>query len=183
MSTIEIPGGTATFRDKLTTERQRRPIKVAASAASDAIGEVADQIVDGDVKPEDVKMSDIHMDLAGAASMATFQDAVILAYLESWTLPQPLPTSIDAMLDLDPDVYDALSVEAARIYALPGPKDTSVDLEMNSPSLDESPTGGSTSSVEPSPETTPSPSTETFSTDGGSIASTSADLDSPTTST
>lgn len=115
--TVEIPGGTATFRDKLTTERQRRPIKRAAFAGSSAIAKLPD-LEDGDEKKLTEQLASMPLTEDEADSFMGLMDATILAFLESWTLDSPLPTSRDDLLDLDADVYDAL-VETARSLQSP----------------------------------------------------------------
>lgn len=122
MRTVEIPGGTATFREKLTTERQRRPIKRAAFAASSAIAKLPTE------RPEDGSIQELLATLPLSASEAdsllSLYDATILAFLESWTLPRPLPQSDDDLLDLESELYDALQDAASKLQSPEATADT-----------------------------------------------------------
>ncbi len=117
--TVDIPGGTATFRDKLTTERQRRPIKRAAFVASGAIAKLPQAAESG--PPDDTKLAEqlgaLSLTAEEADAVMGLMDATILSFLESWTLDAPLPGSPDDLLDLDAEVYDALVEQARKLQA------------------------------------------------------------------
>lgn len=141
--TFDIPGGTATFRDKLSTERQRRPVKRAALAAAAAIAKLPPSRPDDDDTPIGELIGRLPLDRDEADSLFRLYDATIVAFLESWTLDRPLPDE-DGLLDLDSDLYDALVAAAAR---LPGDAATDTVDFSPQPKVDNStPTDNSGSS-------------------------------------
>lgn len=98
-TTVEIPGGTAVIRTASELRvRHRRVVETAALAAADIVGRLApeDGAMPTDLSPED------------AGKLLVLQDATIVACLESWTLPEPLPT-LATVGDLSVEVYDALA--------------------------------------------------------------------------
>ena len=157
---FDIPGGTAVFREQLTTERQRRPLKVAMMGIPDII-DIAKDLPEGmeDKTLEEIgeamKEAGVEVDMTGGRAVAFLdvQDAVILAYLESWTLDRPLPKTMDEVLDLDSDLYDALTKSASEVYGTAKSPDVNTEVQ---PGL-ENPTDESSSSSEmPSTEEAPS---------------------------
>jgi hypothetical protein len=111
MSAIAIPNGTATLRDKLGSERHHRLLEAAFMAASSAMSKVQAAGVTEEMSDEERTevMNAVPLTMAEAASMLDLQDAAIVAFLERWSLPRPLPT-IDNVSDLDRDLYQALAV-------------------------------------------------------------------------
>ena len=111
MRTIEIPGGWANLRETSEMkQKHRRLIEIAAMAAAHVMDKMPD-----DIDVETTKMTDIPaLTKADAAAITDLQDATIIALLDSWTLPQPLPT-LDTIGDLDIGVYDALAAEASKV--------------------------------------------------------------------
>lgn len=122
-SQVEIPGGTAElFAKSELTPRRRRPLdkldvqngplftKIRdARKVTNAKGEVEE--TPGLFGP-DLVLTDHDAEL-----LTTYQDAKILSRLKSWTLPEPVPATADAVLDIPGDVYDALAVAVAGLEA------------------------------------------------------------------
>jgi hypothetical protein len=96
---IDIPGGQATFRTKVKNVRQQREILYTVALNDDLLGGDQDQLTAVRVK-------------AGVEA----RDKMVLAFLESWTLEDPLPTTVDDLLELSPDVYEPLASAAQEIY-------------------------------------------------------------------
>ncbi|MDE2096455.1 MAG: hypothetical protein KGL39_04355 [Patescibacteria group bacterium] len=159
MRTVEIPGGTATFRDQREEFRGRdvKLIKAASMAAAPAIA----QMPDFDMKQEEDETDEDYavrvalfakdLNLTGkqATALIDMQEATAVACLASWTLKdergakRDLPKSIDDLEDLEVELYDALidaagKDQAALTKALKG-TDFSPNPDKNSP------TNGSTS--------------------------------------
>lgn len=144
MTTVDIPGGTATFRDKLTTERHRRPIKRAAFRAAGAISKLPQERPDeGGIKE---LLAALPLTRDEADSLLDLYDATILAFLESWTLDRPLPTCEDDLLDLDSEVYDALQDAASKLQTPDAVADTDFSPVPKEP---EDHTGNSSDSEQP----------------------------------
>ena len=100
MRTVDIPGGTATFRDREDVRiRHRRLIEAATVAALPALAKINTTDPDAAAKA-----------LTGpeATTLFELQDASIVGLLASWTLEGPTPT-LETIGDLDPVVYDALA--------------------------------------------------------------------------
>jgi hypothetical protein len=136
MSVIQIPGGTATLRDKLVSERHYRVIEAAQTSASGAMLKVRDVLVAAaaeragiadpeHMSPEDEKSvqkviddltpeetgritAPVHFTLDESEAMLALRDASIVAFLEHWSLKRPLPT-LATVQDLDRDLYQALA--------------------------------------------------------------------------
>lgn len=127
-TTVEIPGGYAVFREpKEMKQRQRRMIETAAMTAAHVIAKLPDS-----VDPASTRIADIPaLTRDDAEALADLQDATIIALLESWTLPVPLPT-LDTLGDLDVATYDALAAASANAGAV---GNTRVDFQ---PSPDQS---------------------------------------------
>ena len=127
---ITIPGGTARIREPHELrQRHRRMVEIAAMAAAHVIAKMPEGA------DETTKLSDIPaLSIADAEAITNLQDVTILAVLESWSRPGPLPT-LETLGDLDVDTYDALAAAAKDL------KDVRVDT---SPSPDpQSPTSPS----------------------------------------
>ena len=130
---ITIPGGTARLREPHELrQRHRRMVELAAMAAAHVIAKLPEGA------DETTKLSDIPaLSIADAEAITNLQDVTILAVLESWSRPDPLPT-LETLGDLDVDTYDALAAAAKDL------KDVRVDFSP-SPEPD-SPTQGSNDS-------------------------------------
>ena len=120
MSTaVDLPdGGTAYLRDPADLrERHKRLIRTAMVPLAEVFAAVPEELAkaaSGD-GPEAVaaRMEAQRIVTRGiktrqqAAAMNEVDDAVVVASLLRWTLPDELPT-MDTIQDLDPDVYAAL---------------------------------------------------------------------------
>lgn len=150
---IEIPGGKATLRDKRSELTQRRLEPIEAIGArlgrgvlegltnagrilceGDVIDDRTDQL-DDEGKPvfdgPDVDLSERQL-----AQLTRMGRAVAWALLASWTLDQPLPATPDDLLDLDPDLYQALILESAKVNAKIGGGGFTVDEAMDTRDLE-----------------------------------------------
>lgn len=149
MKLIEIPGGMAEIRDRLTSERQRRPLKAAWIAAQGAYTKLRDRGITDDMSDDEAERvaERTTLTLAESSALLEVQDASIVAFLQSWTLPRPLPT-IENVQDLEPDLYEALANATKDLAA-----SALVDEPNFTPSKDikdGSPTPASESSSSPS---------------------------------
>lgn len=161
MRDVEIPGGTATLRDREDMKmRHRRIVEIASIEASPAVAKARTALVPDPAKPGEMKLdpekaNKIVYTASEAAAMLQAQDATIIAILHSWTLDEPLPT-VDTIGDISPGVYDALSAAT---------KDDGADLLVGETNFEESPdrerpTGSSLSSNGSSPEELSEPESE-----------------------
>ena len=135
MSVVPIPGGTATLREELVSERHNRILEAAYMAASAALAksrgpylawagtlmgvapeemtpvqlQEAQKIIDdlSDEAKQDLGIA-VNLTQEEAADMLGLQDAAIVAFLENWSLKKPLPT-VATVQDLDRDLYRALA--------------------------------------------------------------------------
>ncbi|MGC8473069.1 MAG: hypothetical protein ACP5PW_01495 [Candidatus Dormibacteria bacterium] len=153
-TTVEIPGGTAVVRGPGELRvRHRRIVESAAVAAADVVGKLdpGDETLPGDLSP------------AEAAKLLALQDATIVACLESWTLPEPLPT-LDTVGDLQIGVYDALARatrEAGAEAALRGTDFGPRPLSEDSPTVPSGSSNGNlVATAEPQPAPKPEPAGE-----------------------
>ena len=179
MLTVPLPNGmTAVLRDKPEEirVRQQQLIQAAGLAAQSAMSktaqaahltgdetaEVAEKILEATPLPS--------MSFDEAASLLTFQNAIVIALLVSWTLPEPLPT-MDTLPDIDPAVYGAIADAARPLTSLvtkslnfdPGPPSEAGPTTNSSPSAITSRVG------EGSPSTTASSNGGVSSATGSSI--------------
>lgn len=173
MSTIvKLPGGaTATLRDPASLKvRQRRIIEVAGLSAANIISRIPQESAGGSPDEIEGAIGSLELSRADSTALMDLQDATIVAFLESWTLPQPLPT-MDTVGDMDLDVYDALA-QATKELGAPLAAGT-VDFSPKPMTVD-SPTVPSSSSdthLTADPQTTP---TQPSSPDGTSTATASS---------
>lgn len=119
MHTIDIPGGQATFfdRDEITPRRMR-PIQEATLQMGHLMTDVvqAQSIGGEDSRPDLPGAALPDMDANQARLFASLQDLAVWAFLKSWTLPDPLPETPDGLQDVPMNVYNALAVEASRLF-------------------------------------------------------------------
>ncbi len=105
MKTVDVPGGQVTLREKQDiTVRHRRMIEAATVAATSALA----QLPASQKELEELNISDLKLTAADTTVLFELQDATIVASLESWTFPEPLPT-LATIGDLHQDRYDALA--------------------------------------------------------------------------
>lgn len=170
MSTsIDIPGGRAILRDQNELkQRHRRDIELAALAAQGVFTKLTAAGFDP-AAPDAAAFSKVTLSRSEWAATLELQDATILAFLQEWTLPVPLPTW-DTLGDLDTDVYDALKEATAKLGA--GTAVLAVDFapsDPTAPGFSETPTSDSASSDSNSKDEPESEPTPMSSTDGESI--------------
>ncbi len=121
----EIPGGRAVwYKPAELPPRRKRELDVAGTLYAPAINRGIDALDDDDREGSIAGLSDAGK-IRLASGMATsdsdvrqmfaMNEVVAWAYLKSWTLTDPLPTSADAILDLARPLYDALLDASAAI--------------------------------------------------------------------
>jgi hypothetical protein len=127
--TEKLPdGGTVTFRTMAELPpRQRRRIKpyvLALSGRLEQMSQAATITVDGKVAASSAKLTGpaLTMSLDEAELFTDMQDQTTLAVLAAWSLPFPLPSTLDELLDVDDTtgrvgLYDFLSEQAAKVTA------------------------------------------------------------------
>ncbi len=117
MRTIDIPGGQAVLRDQPDElrVRQSRLIQTTALAAGALFGKLK-EVLPTNGQPVDVQAlaaSMPDMTRTEAATLLEVQDAMLVALLVSWTLPDPLPT-MDTVQDMEADVYQTLTAAVTK---------------------------------------------------------------------
>ena len=112
--TIEIPGGSAVFRDREELRgRDQNLIQAAAMAAAPALAQLPDSVTkaaeSGDMTQvaEDLTEAPMSLSRPQALALLELKECVAVALLKSWTLPIPLPT-VDTIGDLEIGLYTAL---------------------------------------------------------------------------
>lgn len=142
MRTVDIPGGTATFREaEELRARDSDLIEAAAYAAQPALSKMpleAIQPVDGEPEADAAgrlaeAVKDVTFSMDEWLLITQLRRATVVATLESWTLDRPLPT-MQTVGDLPRDLMAALD---AAIGGVPAQTDFSPTTDH------ESPTGGS----------------------------------------
>jgi hypothetical protein len=160
MKTVDIPGGTATLREKPDVKvRHRRLVEAAAIEAAPVLAKLPgdeatrEAMTETEVLALGVSRKEVH-------SLFELQDATIVALLASWSLPGELP-DMDTIGDLDPELYDALSKASGGLGAdITG--ETFEPPKPDSPGFAESPTVPSADSepgsrADPEPASTDAP--------------------------
>lgn len=149
--TVQIPGGEAVLRTASEMRgRDRMLVKSAALAAAGALAKLLTDAQEpgppGESEEDRAKRliaATVEADLSmeDAMAMERVREAVAVARLVSWTLPEPLPT-MDSIGDLPADLYDAL-------IEVTGGTDAVAETDFGpAPSREsERPTGSSTDSV------------------------------------
>lgn len=113
-STLTLPdGGSATLRDpKLVTERQRRPVaRLQQRLAGSPVGQLLaakDSLTDEAFEVEARSL----LGTDDWALLDDLNDALVVALVESWTYPAAV--TLDGLLDLPAESYDALKAEASK---------------------------------------------------------------------
>lgn len=146
MSTIvPLPnGGTATLRDALVSERQHRVLESAFTAASSAMTKLASSGIDPDQSQEEQmeRASAVPLSRDEAEALLAVQDAAIVAFVERWSLKQPLPT-MDDVEDLPRETYRALA-DATMVLARTAMNTPPTDFTTAGKGIDQAlPTGAS----------------------------------------
>ena len=142
MKTVEIPGGTAEFREEheLRT-RDKRLLEVTQAAAAAAYVKLkATGFESGTFGVSELAKAGLSE--SEVASIFRVRDGKIVAALASWSLPDPLPT-LDTLGDVSPAVYDALAEATDPVTV------SSVDFEPHpdTPDFEYSPTSPSDGSA------------------------------------
>ncbi len=115
MAVIEIPGGKATIKDKLVSEREIRPLKAAYMAAGSVIQKLSKMpgVQEAAIKSLEEEGGEAELVIADlseeeAEKMMYLQDMAILTCLVDWTLDLPLPTK-ETIQDIPANIYAALA--------------------------------------------------------------------------
>ena len=173
MKVVQIPGGTASLREhhEIRT-RHKQLVELAAVAASAATSKVRAYAKEHNLDDEDLQKVDVAefgLDLNEARSIYQLRDAMAVAALASWTLPDPIP-DMDTIGDTTPEVSAALYGATASMI---GPILAGTDFEPhpNRPDFDSSPTEPSADSSNGSRADQESSSTETPKSVGRSMSS------------
>jgi hypothetical protein len=119
MRTIDVPGGTASFREEheLRT-RDSRLLEVTEGAAAPAFWKMSNS-KGFTAKEYDTKaLMEAGLTEAEYLSVYRVRDAKIISALASWSLPIELPT-MDTLGDLPPKLYEALATATDPITVVP----------------------------------------------------------------
>lgn len=138
--TIDIPGGQATLRDPNELKvRQRRLIEAARADLAISMSKITPELLESaqGADREDAARLGREM-LAQGVNFGTedwrriwaFQDATIIALLESWTLPDALPT-METIEDMDEVVYDVLADATKQEGAAMAQGEAAADFSPN----------------------------------------------------
>jgi hypothetical protein len=143
MRTIEIPGGTALFREanelRVKDERLMESASIGAVAAISKLGEDGNRLRGMTLR----ELAALGLNEEDMDAVRWVTDAAILAHLADWSRDEPLPTR-QTLDELDKETYVALSNAVEK-------KDKAkvdFDAHPDRPGFGESPT-------EPSPDSEP----------------------------
>ena len=123
MRTVDVPGGHAQIRELgEMSVRHRHMVQASFMSVAHLYTSLPPELLEKTVKKGkeglDARQKANMMILGSGMSEEDAmkflgqQSSAIVAFLAGWDLNQPLPT-MDTVLDLAPDVYDALAVEVA----------------------------------------------------------------------
>ena len=155
-TTVDIPGGTAYLRDPADMkERHKRLVLTAMAPLADVFAKVPVELAKAAsgtgpeaeaASREAQRIVNRNLSRQQAAAMKEVDDAVIVASLSRWTLPDELPT-MDTVQDLDADLYTALqravSGQSAAVVEASFPTDFSAKPKKDV----DAPFGGSSASA------------------------------------
>lgn len=143
-SIVDIPGGTATFRDPdALAVRHRRPVQVLAGVlGQDRSQQIGQSLAAG------ATLDSLGLDEREYLILLRMNEATLYALLESWSIGDPLPRTADEIGDMNGIVYDALMAEAARLSLTLAGDDEQFTLAAVGDT--DSPTGASAASKGPS---------------------------------
>ena len=117
MKTVDIPGGTATFRGPEELRgRDSDRIKAKAMSMADVMAKFPDALnadVPGETPEEkdarqEKMMEGIQFSAEELTRLLEMKRTTVVSTLASWTLPDPMPTTEDELADLPRGLYDAL---------------------------------------------------------------------------
>ena len=137
---IPIPGGQAKFYDPAKlTPRRTRELEIIGAEILPRMQEIANAAqVSADGVTPDVSTvlggPDVRLSRDELRTFMEFQEAAAWAFLESWTLDEPLPASPDDLQDLPRDVYEAITRHAAKLTVA---TDVGFSIEALGDDLDE----------------------------------------------
>lgn len=150
MRQVEIPGGTATFRDADDlTGRQADLIEAAMMTIAPlfvrlpALERGEDETEEAFGRRADEAFAALGLTLAESSALLECRRAMVFATLDSWTIDRPVPKSMDEVADLPRSLVSALNAAVGGRMMQVG-TDYSPDVDP------ESPTEGSGSSDSPS---------------------------------
>jgi hypothetical protein len=183
MKVIQIPGGTASFRERGKDEIPGRAIKLIRAATMSAMSALSDypEIFEGPRKGEsdddrterlNERLKGVLLSTQQAMIWDNVREATVVGLLASWSLERPLPT-LDTIGDLPEDLYLALLDEVGGVSAA----DLQEDFEMSdpkAPGYKERPTIDSSGSEKPSEAAQPKESTPKLQSVGESTPSASS---------
>jgi hypothetical protein len=175
MRTVEIPGGTADFREQGKDEIPGRSVKLMRAAAVAAASELSSfpELFEpgrpGETDAERTarlapRMEGVAFSTRQAMAWDNVREATVVALLKTWTLDRSLPT-LESIGDLPDDLYDALLNEVGGMSA------ADIEVDFSPPDragLEESPTGPSSGSDMPLRDEVEMPPTPMSSNDGES---------------
>lgn len=155
MRDVPIPGGSAKFKTKEELlGRDSKRIKAAVLSAQNALAQLGEEasIKEGETREQAgqrlakyLETHPLQLSEEDAMKLLTMKEATVLAYLHSWTLDLPLPTTIEALGALPSPLYDALddAIGGDLMDATTQAVDTEVNPDMSSPTGPSSSSDGS----------------------------------------
>lgn len=171
---VEIPGGKAFFKEKHTGAGKKK-LRAAALSAATNLSDYPELFEPGPPNETDEQRTErLAPALAGmrltplqAEVWDNMREATVIATLESWTLDGPIPSTIEALENLDGDLYDALLDAVGGVSAQQLETDFSAKpITPGDPASKETPTTGSSDSLSPSEDPALNLSTTTPGSDG-----------------
>jgi len=112
--TVDIPGGKATLYDANEIPNRLRVLVEDATLAAAGVAKRLQEMEDLEVPEGEDSISaglaqaaKLGLSRQEANALRELREAIAVACLKSWTLPQPLPT-MDTVRDLPADLYEAV---------------------------------------------------------------------------
>ena len=130
-STTAVPGGMAQWYSQETMPpRRERILQIDLMPLLPLVR----RLQSGDIESSALSKEEVK-------SILEVNELAVVVYLKEWTLkdgagdPLPIPSNVDEVLDLDRPLYDALTVQAAKLLTNMKPDGFSVDAveDDNSP--------------------------------------------------
>ncbi|MGD0386771.1 MAG: hypothetical protein ABSB73_11635 [Solirubrobacteraceae bacterium] len=171
MRVVELDGGTVTLRERADVKvRQRQMLEAASVVAAPAIAKIPKKPGEpGEIDWE--RLDHAGLSYAEMQSLLALQNAAIVALVAAWTFPEPLPASLDDVLDMPAERYDQLAQAVRQIGAGIVTQETSFEpSDPRAPGFAQTPTPPSQGSNGHSRDTTRSVSTGAPSPSGESTA-------------
>lgn len=149
MRTVEIPGGTAAFRDAdELTGRQSDLIEAATMSVAAVFAKIPDistERVEGETDESYAQrvndtaneaFETVNWSLDESMRLIEWRRAMVFATLDSWTIDRPLPKTMDELADLPGPLARALNAAVGGAMMQVGVDYTSPDPEPDSPTID-----------------------------------------------